>query len=97
MAFESIKNLFGQVKPEESRDALSLYLAKVDKALAAIDAVTADDVHTAQLCVPMTLDPKTQTAHRAVFEAVGSMAATLEAQRRMLGMIQAQAREVRNG
>ena len=96
MAFESIKNLFGQVKPEEPQDALRLYLSKVDQALAAIDAITADDVHTAQLCVPMTLDPKTQTAHRAVFEAVGSMAATREAQRRMLGLIQLQAREVRS-
>lgn len=96
MGFCSFKNLFGSVKSEDT-DPISLYLAKVDKALAAIDAITAGDVHTAQLCVPMTLDPKTQTAHRAVFEAVGSMAATLEAQRRMLDMIQMQVREVRNG
>lgn len=96
MAFESIKNLFGQVKSEEQQDALNLYLAKVEVAVAAINAVTTEDVHAAQLCVPMTLCPKTQAAHRAVFEAVGSMAAALEAQPRMLRMIQAQAGEVRS-
>ena len=46
MAFESIKNLFGQVKPEEPQDALRLYLSKVDQALAAIDAITADEKRT---------------------------------------------------
>ena len=96
MAFESIKNLFGQVKSEESQDALSLYLAKVEEAVAAINAITTDEVHAAQLSVPMTLDPMTQAAHRAVFEAVGSMAAALDAQRRMLGMIHDQVKGVRS-
>lgn len=96
MAFESIKNLFGQVKPEEPQDALSIYLLKVERAVAAINAITTDDVHAAQLSVPMTLCPMTQAAHRAVFEAVGSMAAALEAQRRMLGMIHDQVKGVRS-
>lgn len=68
----------------------------MDKALASIDAITTDDVHAAQLSVPMTLCPKTQALHAATFEAVGSMAAALEAQRRMLAMLQAQVREVRS-
>lgn len=91
MAMNPFKHLFGSVKeaPVE-QDALSIYLARVDQALAAIDAIPAAEVHHAQLCVPMTLNPKTQALHAAVFEAVGSMAAALEAQRRMLAMLKSQ-------
>lgn len=93
MAVNPFKNLFSSVKEEAPvrQDALSAYLAKVDNALAAIGTIKPEDVHAAQLCVPLAWDHKTQALHSAVFEAVGSMAAALEAQQRMLGVLKAQA------
>lgn len=97
-----VKSLAGNTNPATipTPDHLANYLAKVEAALSAIQAITPRDVWAAQLSVPLITG--TATSPRvllkdSIFEAVGSMAAALEAQQRLLTILHKQlTQEVRS-
>lgn len=92
MAMNPFKQFFGNVKEAEDTDPISIYLAKVEQIIAAINDLDGDQTRAAQFAfgslIPLNITKQEMAVRIALDEGVGAVAASMESAWRFLRMVQ---------